>query len=803
MKSARVALALSVFVLLSSGTVRATCGSQLEENEKAVLLTNEKIFNLRHNLKAIKHAPTELPSTLAWNALRPKLEAFLQDDECIKSLFNNKNTWRKAHKNSKAGILLYLHMHGGAKGSRLGLLKLDNLTDVTCRGAIAVAAKDTIPNDYPFTEKHFEKFHSGCWFYESTHALKWPNTAIKHIPKEAFDHPLAEPFVFSKIGTANKFYFIKEMTGDQFKSFFEEEPSRCASLGQEHAAAKPDHGAHLTAECLSNIRWIKSDESITTDLKDGIMRFLRFVPPEAFSRINTLNEHLVPLLSEPQVKQLDAENPVKEIRCAGVPIEKLSKALATSLDADCIAGRINNTSAFKFGSAIERIADDGLSKVNFEDVEHAQNVVKSIGDAKYIKKSAHWKTIFEGPVELCRAIAEPTPSEKISIELWPDKGISSECFVLMNAGLQTAILSTSAYAKKLADDALARFVRKPTTPVSGSSDAYYDPKWTSMVTKSAPTLFRQLGALVPAGSLHPCSEFDVTKTESIEKGFLLNAGTSCIRSFTNIERLENPEQKPEEVAKINKALLCALDIEKLLALRLAADFFSSLTLNEFASVTAPSNCGRLTATVVGQIPASKFVQMLSECYLELTVPLSREQHASLDAVKVFGPISKTSFPRIKTLALMTEAQVAALSTKVQPPAHAARAFTKETLAAWGPTQTAQLSEVAITAMPDEAAAGLGPTNFVTVKPESLIRMSCSKAKQLPAASLLVITPTQAASLGKLIPKREESARCVYTSEVIAAVADEKAREVLQASASSLKASMAVVVVSAIIGLLLV
>lgn len=721
---------------------------------------------------------------LAWDATRRNaFDEFLSNDTCIKAHFNQLKPWKEAHPESKDAIIKYL-----SKKKKLGILDLNSLTDYACKKVIELVSTEKKELD----KGHYEALRAGCWTGDVGHAANWNHGHIKDIPAVFFKDSRVKKLVAQGItGTSS----MKEepiysfMTPPQLKEFIAN-PENCDVLDEKVLESKPEQAAHLTAACIEHsVLSVNTKAAISMSAK--IKLAVAKLTLEALGGLRTFNEGLLPCVTKQQIGALDSANPLPSLRCARINISKTDTAVFGGIDPVCLVGRLNNNASAALGDKYEKLEkDDALKDLNVYDIERVKtNIVGAWDQLKHLKKPAYWSKLLTGPPELCSKFIVPGTDEAFPTNL-PE--ISRACFMAMTQDVQKHFISNKLLIKKLAKDVFATMTSKN-----------FPNDWIEIIINSErPELFQELSSRVPVGELNACSARDAKGT--LPPLFIKNASGPCIRSLKNISEIAKPDTPASELKKIPKTLLVALPLEKLLALKnLPSDFFTTLQRPEFIVLTSsPGNCRRFDTPLLGRLPVDNFSSMPLECFLELTVDLAPEKYAKLDTQIVFANVTKDSFQKVRTPHLMSGPQIAAISTKVQPKDHAAHAFTAPIIKAWGADKVGSLTEQSMTLMPETAYDAFVPDLFKALDPKALVGISCTKALKFPPSSFPHITAAQVPSLGRSIAKREDSARCVYTPEVIATVLDDKARDLLSGS-TMIVVSLALVGLSILFGMWLV
>ena len=279
-----------------------------------------------------------------------------------------------------------------------------------------------------------------------------------------------------------------------------------------------------------------------------------------------------------------------------------------------------------------------------------------------------------------------------------------------------------------------------------------------------------------------------------------NSNPSCILSIGDLDTLEAEDASADLFKDLPHTIFAALSIENLKAHKhLPKDFWSGMKPLVFEILATPANCAELDAGLLTQINADALSGLHYDCLAAMKADLTGPQVAKVTK-GVFEQVDSTTLPRLKNLGSASAEQLTALSAKVaDPKKHAGAAFTDATISSLSPVQIGVLNVGTVNALPDSAWKGFDPERFKALRPETLVKATCSKFKQVPPESLYELTAAQAVRTGEAVSKPEDSPRCAFTKEVIAHMKDPQAAKIMS-GAAQLVVSMALVAVSMVLGL---
>ena len=441
--------------------------------------------------------------------------------------------------------------------------------------------------------------------------------------------------------------------------------------------------------------------------------------------------------------------------------------------------------AVPLGDKVAKAPGNIFSSIPLGDITSIGKVITP-GNIKFLS-AEHLKSLLAVP-EACFLIVKPTgEDDKLEWARFPT--ISAACWSSIVPETRALILANDSAIQKLDERIL----------LHAEKDGFGKDMLIKL-SKKRVGMIKHLGALVPAGPLHPCSEFSVEsyKEDKEVRGIVDASNSACVRSLAGLEVLE--EENPDKAFfKKHPPIIIALMDLSVLKEHAPKEFWLQMKSLTFAVLTTPANCEQLDTPLLGQINPEALTALHWDCFVVLKGDLSATQIAKVPKT-LFEQIDTATWSKLKHLESISTDQLALLSTKVtDPKKHAGTLFTDTTIGALNVAQIGALNVGTVNALPDSAWKGFNPERFKALRPEVLVQVTCNKMKQVPEESWYELTAAQAARLGEGIIKPDESPRCVFTKEVLKKMKDPEAAKIMS-GASQLAVSLLLVVASMLLGL---
>ena len=727
-----------------------------------------------------------------WPAFRKYALNMVAEKECVEVILK-KETWERGTLLARQNLFLAIKKFWGS-------VDLSALPDSMCRFFFDQDIKDN--ELYPLKEDSFKNFRMAC-FSNSSEAK---NTIKAHwTPKMVAQIPAAEFAVHNAIDLASveisdKSSVYSKLSKDQVSSLITN-TDNCMKLTAEIASSnqQAEVVALFLSPCLSKMDWLSGSTALSSS-DSKVISWLRALPENAFSFFPSLASGVAVHLTGKQLAKFDSASPNAEFRCSGLPIHEVAKSAASSLTKECIAGRVNNSSKLvEFGPLAAKLPADAFSGV-FADEEIIGRVVHS-KNTEFLTAD-HYKMLLALTPKAWSKLAIPATSATPAEFPWDRLPVvTGEALRNMGEAFRVAFLASYKAIRRLAEDALADFTATEVIFATSGSPAFVAKGALEMIAKVNHKVIHNLGRDVPSGSQHPCAGVKLADYKA-HQSILDHAGFRCIRSLAGIDAALESE-KPEEVAKLPAMVLASFEYDRLMKFKdvLPKNFFVGMTPSIFAVFASPANCAKFSKEVVGSLDPKVFTRMSLECFGVLNVDLTATQISTL-TVELFARLTRELFAKLKIYTGLSVEQLGSLSTAVTDPAkHAAHALVKAIFAGFTAAQVGALNERTVALMPVDNWEALRTDMLKAMKPEVLVSVNAERMLKVPPETRYVLSATQAKMLGSKVPK-EQHPRAAFPPEVLENMVDKEAAKVMGSAGTMVVASMTIVVVSVLVGLVL-